>query len=100
MGWISFFRVKSVLKNRASEEIEEVIAKLALEQLAFGQLRVANELRKRGLVVSPAGVRCVWLRHDLETMKKRLKADLANSARTSLIASQPPQIVGLAKFRE
>ena len=55
LGWISFFRVKSVLKNRASEEIEEVIAKLALEQLAFGQLRVANELMKRGLVVSPGG---------------------------------------------
>jgi hypothetical protein len=42
-----------VLKNRVSEEIEEGIIKVALEQPAFGQLRVANELRKRGLVVSP-----------------------------------------------
>jgi len=48
-------RKKPVLKNRVSQEIEEAIVKLALEQPAFGQLRVANELSKRGLVVSPAG---------------------------------------------
>ena len=66
-------RRKPVLRNRVRPEIEQAVVESAISEPAWGQVRVANELKKRGLSVSAAGVRCVWQRHDLETMHKRLK---------------------------
>jgi transposase InsO family protein len=92
-------RRKPCLKNRIEEHIEKAILEVALEKPAYGQVRVANELAKRGLSISPAGVRCVWLRHDLQTFQRRLKALEAKAAQDSLILTED-QLRALERSRE
>jgi transposase InsO family protein len=92
-------RRKPCIKNRIEEHIEKAIVEMALEKPAFGQVRVANELAKRGLSISAAGVRCVWLRHDLQTFQRRLKALEAKAAQDSLILTED-QVRALERSRE
>lgn len=91
-------RKKPILKNRVDPVIEEAVTAMATEQPAFGQLRVSNELKKKGIFVSPGGVRSIWQRHDLETFQKRLKALEAKAAAENLVFTES-QLQALEKAR-
>lgn len=92
-------RKKPNLRNRVEEATETAIAAFALEQPAFGQVRVSNELRKRGIFVSPSGVRSVWLRRDLESFKNRLSALEKHVAQTGDVLTEA-QVAALERKQD
>jgi len=87
------------LKNRVDDLTEQAVLRHALDYPAHGQVRVSNELRKTGIIVSPSGVRCIGLRNDLANFKERLKALEAKVAEQGLILTEA-QVAALEKKRQ
>jgi len=72
-GLLEKARNKPRIKNRVVPEIEDRLLEYSLDSPTHGQVRVSNELKKEGIILSPGGVRSVWLRHKLEIRSLRLK---------------------------
>lgn len=86
-------------KNRVDEKTEEAVVTIAFKNPALGQVRVSNELRKEGVFISPGGVRSLWLRHNLHTLKFRLEALEKKVAEDGLILTEQ-QVAALEKKQE
>jgi len=86
-------------KNRVDETVEQAVLEFVIENPAAGQVRVSNELRKRGLFVSPTGVRSIWLRHSLQTFRLRLAALEKKAAESGLVLTEA-QVAALERKRE
>lgn len=87
------------MKNQLEPQIETAVITMATDNSAYGQLRSSNELRKQVIFISPAGVRCVWLRHDLETYKKRLKALEVKAGAEGLVLIEA-KVIALERAKE
>lgn len=92
-------RRKANPKNRVDPRVEDSVVKYATDYPAHGQQRASNELRKLGVFVSGGGIRSIWLRHGLETFKKRLKALEAIVAEEGVVLTED-QLVALEKKKE
>lgn len=89
-------RRKANPKNRVEPQIEQAVLDFALEFPAHGQVRVSNELRKKGVFVSASGVRSIWLRHQLQSRKLRLRALEAKVASEGLVLTEA-QVIALER---
>jgi transposase InsO family protein len=94
-------RKKPNVKNRVPDYVEEAVVNLAIENPSLGQLRASQELSQRGIMISASGVRSIWLRNDLESLKKRLKALETKVAQDGILLTEEQlQILEKAKLEK
>jgi transposase InsO family protein len=96
---VDMSRRKPIEANRVEPHVEQAVVNMAYECPAYGQHRVANELKKQGVHVSGSGVRSIWLRHDLENFQKRLRALETKVAQDGVILTES-QLQALEKAKE
>src|ERR1051326_3616124 len=92
-------RRKPNLKNRVDESLQKTVLDYSLEFPSHGPDRVSNELKKKGMFISSTAIRNVWLRHEMETFKKRLIALEKKVAEEGIILTES-QIAALERKRE
>lgn len=60
-------------KNRPEEELEKIVIEFSLKNPHLGQAQVSRQLKaKMDIEISPAGVRYIWLRENMNTAALRL----------------------------
>ena len=92
-------RGKPNLKNRVAEEVENAVVEAATENPAYGQTRTSNELRQKGISISPSGIRSIWQRHGLERVSLRLKALEKKAAEEGCVLTEA-QLAALEKKKD
>lgn len=76
-----------------------MILDYSLEYPTHGQVRVANELKAKGVNVSDGGVRGVWARHDLLRKPERLKRLEKHAAESGKVLTES-QVAALEAAKE
>ena len=59
-------------KNRTTLHVEKTIIDFSLINPHLGQAQVSAQLKKYDIEISPAGVRCIWLRENMNTCALRV----------------------------
>lgn len=91
-------RRERIPANRVHRDVEALVAELARAHPEWGRRRVPIALAEHGIVLSPSGVRSIWKRLGLLTVRQRLHAASPIAPTDALgdaAGSSPPRAVSV-----